>query len=149
MTKCHKALRKRATPGSIRTSGLAGPVLFLSLTVQVGIAQATNEREPLSGEEIRSLIIGNSITGTPQSQGPFTMYVPAEGEMRGLRGHNYRDSGTWRVTENEICVKWRKWWAAAERCWQVFVDGDKVSWIRADGRLSDSARLVKGNPEEL
>jgi hypothetical protein len=78
------------------------------------------------------------------------MYAPAYGEIRGLRGFNYQDRGTWRVTEDDqVCVKWNKWWATVERCWKVFVEGDEVTWVKPDGSFSDGARLVKGNPDKL
>ena len=104
--------------------------------------------EPLTGSEIQAVLVGNSISGD-NWDGPFTVYFPAYGEMRGLRARHYRDSGTWHVEEDALCAKWEDWWGGVERCWGVYLDGTTITWRRPDSDLMERALVREGNPAGL
>jgi hypothetical protein len=103
---------------------------------------------PLNAEELKSVLVGNSIVGE-NWDGPFSVYFPVYGEMRGLRASHYRDTGTWRAEEDAICGTWDNWWGAVERCWGVYLDGNSVSWLRPDSESAEQAKIVEGNPYGL
>lgn len=103
---------------------------------------------PLSGTEIEAVLTGNSISGGDWD-GPFTVYFPTYGEMRGVRATHYRDSGTWRVEEDALCAKWDDWWGGVERCWSIYLDGTVINWRRPDSDLSSKAEVHEGNPGGL
>lgn len=103
---------------------------------------------PLNSEEMKQALVGNSVVGD-NWDGPFVVYFPVYGEIRGLRASHYKDVGTWRGEEDAFCAAWDNWWGSVERCWGIYLEGDKVSWIRADSDTPDVARIVEGNPYGL
>jgi hypothetical protein len=105
-------------------------------------------KAPLNAEEMKTVLVGNSIVGD-NWDGPFTVYFPVYGEMRGLRASHYKDIGTWRAEEDAICGTWDNWWGSVERCWGIYLDGDTVSWLRADSDAPLQAKIVEGNPYGL
>ena len=106
-------------------------------------------QEPLSGPEIKALLEGNSIRGISSGAVPVTVYFPEYGEMRGVHSFNYKDKGTWRVTDDEFCGQWENWWGTKERCWQIHADDQFMSWVRPDGTGLDEVKVVDGNPGAL
>ncbi len=103
---------------------------------------------PLNAEEMKTVLVGNSIVGD-NWDGPYTVYFPVYGEMRGLRASHYKDIGTWRAEEDSICGTWDNWWGSVERCWGIYLDGDSVSWLRPDSDTPEQAKVVEGNPYGL
>lgn len=103
---------------------------------------------PLNAEETKTVLVGNSIVGD-NWDGPYTVYFPVYGEMRGLRASHYKDVGTWRAEEDAICGTWDNWWGSVERCWGIYLDGDSVSWLRPDSDTPEQAKVVEGNPYGL
>lgn len=103
---------------------------------------------PLNAEEMKTVLVGNSIVGD-NWDGPYTVYFPVYGEMRGLRASHYKDVGTWRAEEDAICGTWDNWWGSVERCWGIYLDGDSVSWLRPDSDTPEQANVVEGNPYGL
>lgn len=123
-------------------------IVVTLLWAGVAIAQAEAPAEPLPGGQVKEILVGNSLTGDT-SDGPYTFYFPAYGEIRGLRSNRYRDNGVWRVTEDKVCGRWENWHGNVERCWHVYRDGDSVSWMRPDGSGMEQLELVEGNPNKL
>ena len=105
--------------------------------------------EPLSGPEIKVLLEGNSVQGMTSGAVPLTVYFPEYGEMRGVHSFNYKDKGTWRVTGDAFCGQWANWWGTQERCWQILIQGQLMSWVRPDGTGADEVEVVDGNPGGL
>ena len=103
---------------------------------------------PLNAEEMKTVLVGNSIVGD-NWDGPFTVYFPVYGEMRGLRASHYKDVGTWRAEEDSICATWDNWWGSVERCFGIYLDSDNVSWLRPDSDTPATAKVVEGNPYGL
>lgn len=124
---------------------LAGAVLLAGCG---GSTPVERGEAPLNAEELKTVLVGNSIVGD-NWDGPFTVYFPVYGEMRGLRANHYKDVGTWRAEEDAICGSWDNWWGSVERCWGVYLDGDTVSWLRPDSDTPEQAKLVEGNPYGL
>ena len=129
----------------VRIAALAGALMLAGCG---GGATIDPGETPLNAEELRTLLVGNSIVGD-NWDGPFTVYFPVYGEMRGLRANHYKDIGTWKAEEDAICGTWDNWWGSVERCWGVYLDGDTVSWLRPDSDTPDQAKLVEGNPYGL
>lgn len=103
---------------------------------------------PLDADELKTVLVGNSVVGD-NWDGPYTVYFPVYGEMRGLRASHYTDIGSWRANDDGICATWDNWWGAVERCWGIYLDGDSVSWLRPDSDTPEQASVVEGNPSGL
>ena len=103
---------------------------------------------PLNAEEMKQVLVGNSVVGD-NWDGPFTVYFPVYGEIRGLRASHYTDTGSWRADEDSFCATWDNWWGSVERCWGIYLQGDTVSWMRPDSDTPEQAKIVEGNPYGL
>ena len=103
---------------------------------------------PLNAKEMKTVLVGNSVVGD-NWDGPYAVYFPVYGEMRGVRASHYKDIGTWRTEEDAICGTWDNWWGSVERCWGIYLDGDAVSWLRPDSDALERAKVVEGNPYGL
>ena len=103
---------------------------------------------PLNAEEIKTALVGNSIVGD-NWDGPYTVYFPVYGEMRGLRASHYTDIGTWRAEEDSICGIWDNWWGSVERCWGLYIDGDTISWPSSTSDTPGQSKILEGNPYGL
>lgn len=104
---------------------------------------------PLSGEEIQTMLIGNSVV-SEAPRGPYVIFFPDAGQVLGRHSRHYHDRGQWRVAEGRICARWDNWWGNTERCWQVLRTGSGVSWLDPYGQEeNENARIVAGNPAGL
>lgn len=103
---------------------------------------------PLGAEEIKKALVGNSIVGD-NWDGPYAVYFPVYGELRGLRSSHYKDVGTWRSEEDSICATWDNWWGSVERCWGLYIDGDTITWPSADSDTPGRSTILEGNPYGL
>ncbi len=94
---------------------------------------------------------GNTIEvrGYRAYHGPISVYFPAYGTMRGLRSNNYRDAGSWRVTDDGVCLTWRNWWSNVERCWTVYSHSAGIMWVADDGESVDVSSVVIGNAANI
>jgi hypothetical protein len=124
---------------------LASALLFSGCSGSSPIARGD---APLTAEEMKTVLLGNSIVGD-NWDGPYTVYFPAYGEMRGLRAAHYKDVGTWRADDDTICATWDNWWGGVERCWGIYLDGNTVSWLRPASDAPEQAKVVEGNPYGL
>jgi hypothetical protein len=131
-----------------RIATIAALAGALALASCGGSSPIDSGEPPLNAEEMKSVLVGNSIVGD-NWDGPYTVYFPVYGEMRGLRASHYKDIGTWRAEEDAICGTWDNWWGSVERCWGIYLDGDSVSWLRPDSDTPEQAKVVEGNPYGL
>ncbi len=57
--------------------------------------------KPLSADEIKAQLIGNTITGS-DDDGPFRQFFAPDGTFRGVGTDFY--TGTWQITDNQFCT---------------------------------------------
>lgn len=135
-----------------RTMYRIGSIAWLGAALIVAGCSSSGPIEsgdaPLNAEEMKTVLVGNSVVGD-NWDGPFTVYFPVYGEMRGLRANHYKDIGTWTAQEDAICGTWDNWWGSVERCWGIYLDGDTVSWLRPDSDTPQRVKVVEGNPYGL
>jgi len=108
-------------------------------------------KKPLTGDEIKAKLIGNSVTGVSVNAGvSFTVYYPVYGEIRGEAGPwgIFTDEGIWAIKDGLYCVTWNKW-SDEELCFSVYLDGDFISWVKPGGILLSIDTFVSGNPAGL
>jgi hypothetical protein len=127
---------------------MAGLAFTLVLTGCGSSGPIESGQAPLNAGEMKTVLVGNSVVGD-NWDGPFVVYFPVYGEMRGLRASHYKDIGTWKAEEDAICGTWDNWWGSVERCWGIYLDGNSVSWLRPDSDIPQRVKLVEGNPYGL
>ena len=64
----------------------------LAVSSCAGGGNVRGDGVPLSAEEIKTALVGNSIVGD-NWDGPYVVYFPVYGEARGLRANHYTDLG--------------------------------------------------------
>ena len=113
-----------------------------------GSPSIPKDAAPLNADEIIAVLVGNSITGD-NWDGPYVVYFPVYGEVRGLRSSHYKDIGTWRAETDSICATWDNWWGSVERCWGLYIDGDTITWPNVYAETPGTSKIVEGNPYGL
>jgi len=97
---------------------------ILSLAALAGCAgnkMNKPEGEPLSGDEIKTLIIGNTVDGAIGAQS-FSYYYKSSVSVSGTIGMNGDDdSGTWNIKDNDIyCNEWDSFFDGVQRCYKWY-----------------------------
>ena len=121
---------------------LAAAMLF-GLSSTPGLA-----REALSGDAVRTLIVGNTLQGSYTTE-PLTIVFYADGLVRGSIGLTGSDSGTWEIEGDRYCHEWFTYFSGVRRCYRWIPRGDGYLLKNVDsfrGR-NIQGRIEKGKPK--
>ncbi len=116
--------------------------LAAALTFLVAPPLAADDTRILSGEEIRSQIIGNTVDGLMGTA--FTEFYSPDGAIKGLSGEG-RYEGRWSIEKDMLCFEYNEPFG----CRRIGLSGDTVSYITESGEADGSGTLLKGNPDGL
>lgn len=97
--------------------------------------------EPLTGEQIATVIVGNTLEGLTATGYAYTEYVRPDGAMRG-KGY----LGAWTIVGDTLCLDYDG--TQFDACWGFVVDGTSVIWLK-DGVVAGPGMLTPGNPYNL
>ncbi len=115
---------------TLRTAAIAA-----SLAVAAAAAGVAHAQEPLSGERIRAVVSGKTISGGMLDGGPYTEFY---GEDGAIRGEGY--VGAWTVEGDAMCFDYGE----GPDCWTVGLSDGEILWIK-DGEVLGTGRAVDGN----
>src|SRR5262249_30178687 len=105
----------------------------------------------LSGDDLKRLVVGNSITGIYSSDAHWTEYYDPDGQIRGVDDGRGKYAGTYRIRGgNMVCFDYPG--HGDDWCTRISLAGDKVTLIEPSGEIdpgSHDERLIKGNPQQL
>ena len=124
-----------------RLSSLSG-FLAVGMGILMLASAIAVAAEPLSGDQIRELVAGNTVQGSMQSMGPYTEYYQADGT---IKGKDY--TGKWTIEGNTMCFVYKA--EDPKECWGVSVANGEVSWINAKGAVDGTGTVLKGNPNNF
>jgi hypothetical protein len=116
-----------------------GFLLSAALSVLV-LPLAALAGDALSGDQIRSLLSGNTVQGSMEATGVYTEFYAADGT---IKGKDY--SGVWSIDGNNMCFQYGSDPAA---CWEVAKEGDQIQWVK-DGKVDGTGTIVMGNPNNF
>ncbi|MEM8958865.1 MAG: hypothetical protein AAGC86_13760 [Pseudomonadota bacterium] len=132
------------------------PFLIAGLTSLVLASTAVTESAAqtrytnMSGPEIKSALVGNSLRGV-DSSGRYTIHYRSDNRMRivytSRRGTRV-ENGVWRVLGNRYCRRWERLGKGKTRCVTFHRNGNKIVWVRR-GEVTDHTVLLRGNPAGL
>jgi hypothetical protein len=115
---------------------------LLCLLLASGMASAA---APLTGDQIKALVSGNSAAGFADSLGKnYTAYYALDGKLVQVLDNKKRRQGTWKVADNNFCTQFP---TEPERCTKV-VPGDNGEYqrIKDDGMVTNTfKKFYKGN----
>lgn len=119
---------------------------------------AEQNKEPLSGQQVRDLFVGNTTYQTGysnQTSWEWAGYYAEGGNARGRAwwsGGQNEGKGTWKIDGDLWCTKWQvsEWGEGAQNCYQVYKDGKKIHFVTKKGpNENTTATWKKGNPHDL
>ena len=131
-------------PSGRRFSGLA-----IAAAILVGIfSHQTLGDEALTGEQIRTLITGNTLQGSILTN-RLTMVFYADGVVRGSVGLTGSDSGDWEIEGDNYCNEWVTYFGGVRRCYQWIPKGEGFLLKNVDAfKVRDiQGRIEKGMPK--
>lgn len=124
------ARHSRSVPG---TRLVAAALAMLLAT----LGHQTMAQDALSGDQVRALITGNTLTGSFMTN-PLTMVFYEDGVVRGAIGLTGSDSGTWEIEGDKYCNQWVTYFSGVRHCYR---------WIRdGDGFVLENVDSFKGRP---
>jgi len=117
-------------------------IALLSLLLISGMASAA---APLSGDQIKTLLSGNSASGFADALGKnYTAYYGADGKLVQDLGKGKRRQGSWKINDNNFCTQFP---TEPERCTKVMpADNGEYVRIKDDGMVTNTwKKFYKGN----
>lgn len=106
-----------------------------------GIAEASKSGN-MSGTELRKAVSGKTVY-LSTSGVVVPINYQANGTMSGrlqalaaaFAGDNKpADAGRWWISNHQLCQRWNNWLGKKSYCYKLSREGDKVVWVRSDGR---------------
>ena len=117
-------------------------IALLGLMLISGMACAA---APLTGDQIKALLSGNSAAGFADALGKdYTAYYGADGKLVQDLGKGKRRQGTWKVNDNNFCTQFP---TEQERCTKVMpADNGEYVRMKDDGMVTNTwKKFYKGN----
>jgi hypothetical protein len=131
--------RKSARSGKARSGGIGrfSPLTLAAALLLGSCGYQSVAHEALSGDQIRTLITGNTLQGSILTE-RLVMVFYADGVVRGQMGLTGSDSGTWEIEGDNYCNEWVTYFEGVRRCYR---------WIpQGDGYLLDNVDVYKVHP---
>src|SRR5262245_22157695 len=116
------------------------PFLLSAALAVLALPLAALAGDPLTGDQIRTLLSGNTVQGSMEATGVYTEFYAADGT---IKGKDY--SGAWNIDGDNMCFQYGSDPAA---CWQVAKEGDQIQWVK-DGKIDGTGTIVMGNPNNF
>ena len=117
------------------------------------VSSVAADEKRLTGDEIRKLYTGARIYWSGQAYGGplgvriYQVDFKPGGALEGLVGVDQyvggRETGTWWVAGDTLCVKWTKWFQGRQGCFGVTFDGEKSRWYRFDGKRVGEVKVAR------
>jgi hypothetical protein len=112
----------------------------LLVAVAAGFALAgAAAADKLSGDQIRQVVVGNTVEGTMEGTGDYAEFYQKDGT---IKAQAY--SGIWTIEGDEMCFQYG---SDPKMCWEVARDGDVLQWIK-EGKVEGTGKVAAGNPHQ-
>ena len=108
-------------------------------------ARPTQRGERLGDDDLRQLLIGNTIK---QVDDQYWAYFAPGGQLRGLLV-NLTETGYYSLNAGTLCKVWPTWATGMQLCYQVINLGDQRYRFTGLGVDSFDVVVSRGNPQAL
>ncbi|MEQ1698068.1 MAG: SH3 domain-containing protein [Hyphomicrobiaceae bacterium] len=125
-------------------------VLLSACCVAATVAIA--EPQPLSGHTIRATFAGATIKLDTPLAATVPIHYHDNGQVSGEAGNlswvlgSATDKGRWWVEKDRLCHKWTTWFEAENQCLRLRQEGDRLFWVRDDGKTGTATLIAKLQP---
>ncbi|ENO89094.1 MULTISPECIES: DUF995 domain-containing protein [Thauera] len=131
-----------------RLLACAAAALLLSACASTEKELADKGMKPLDAAKVRTLLSGNTATGTTASGSGFMIYNAPDGTTRGKSG-NSSDTGKWDVTaDGQHCNHWTSWRGGERRCARLYEADGEIRYFDG-GNYAGRFKIEQGNPYKL
>ena len=96
--------------------------------------------KPLTTDDIRALLTGNTVHGTWGGREYFS-YFEANGWTTYVEPGKPPTQGRWQAHGDKYCSKWGEF--GSESCYGLEIDGETLLWVTAEGARYPST-VLKG-----
>ena len=114
--------------------------LIAVLTLTAGCCEAAaGDDRPVPGTALVAQFAGRTIyLAAPFGTLPITYNrdgtMAAQSKALAVYTGVARDTGTWRISGNKVCQRWRQWNNGEEQCFTVRANGATIHWTTVDGQ---------------
>lgn len=124
-----------------------GRSLAAALILQAGLALPAAAVERLSGEAIRRLFEGNTVSGRYNNGRPFSEFHHKDGRATGHNRHVLNRDACWITTPEAVCYYYGPHATRRTYCFTVELSG-KLYVLRTlrEGRINGIATIEPGDP---
>ncbi|MGL5115352.1 MAG: hypothetical protein ACRC7C_08510 [Beijerinckiaceae bacterium] len=92
--------------------------IFLTLVFAfAGAAAASDNRPVVSGEEMRRILSGNTMSGRHDTGMPFSEWHAPDGRVFGHNNHEAVDRGCWDIRGDSVCYYYSGGTVRGAFCW--------------------------------
>ena len=126
--------------------GVAAVARAFSETLSPSVhGPSLDEQNPLGGADIKRACSGATLLCKTVYGDPCTIALSKDGSMSGRAGfaNEEHDVGKWWVEGDFWCRQWTEWAYGEVARFRVVIDGERIQWFSADGRLIDAAVIVR------
>lgn len=124
-------------------------LVLLAAGSAVPLAAASGEGPAMTGDAIRSAIVGATVS----IHGPMGSVIPVEvapeGTLTGTAGGlrfflgAAADKGRWWIDGHRLCMKWQVWFDAEKSCMEIRRQGNGYAWRRDDGKTGTATIVAR------
>jgi len=119
----------------MRRTAIVGAMASLVAFTSTDVAA----QQPLTTVEIKSSVIGNTLSGYNERGWSVDAYYHPDGTLSGRiqggDGNNYFDGGKWNLSnDGKLCRQWTKWRDGELDCFRVYRMNEKQVRIKAIDR---------------
>lgn len=111
-------------------------------------ALATAAPAQLTGQEVRTLIAGATVTIDAPLGNTIPLRYDANGRVTGEAGGlawylgSPTDQGRWWIKADQLCHKWNRWFDSEPQCLSLSKHGTRIHWVNQDGKTGTAAITV-------
>jgi hypothetical protein len=104
---------------------------------------AAMAQAPATGEQIRAAVAGKTLRGVNDFGNPYTYRIMADGTITGVLGKlsEFDDRGRWTIEGNKWCLHWELWSNSEKVCYEVILEGNRLTRIQPDGKRLEGSEL--------
>ena len=113
------------------------------------------EPQPLASSAIRETFAGSTIALDTPLAATVPIHYLDNGQVTGEAGNlswilgSATDKGRWWVEKDRLCHKWKTWFEAENQCLRLQQEGDRLFWVRDDGKTGTATLISRPRPPPL
>ena len=127
-------------PRARRRSLWLAAALSASLIAGIGSPARAEDPKPLTGAEIATLLVGNSIEGSWGGSSHFRSYFAADGTTLYQPEGQPPEQGRWKVVGDQYCSVADD----GDACFNLYRDGDSLIWEDPNSQTRFPSSVIKG-----